>query len=314
MNIENNNKIATRESYGKALAELGENNQNVVVLDADLATATKTIEFAKKFPDRFFDMGIAEQDMMGTAVGLASFGKIPYVSTFAVFAAGRAYDQVRNSIAHTRANVKICATHAGITVGEDGATHQMLEDINMMRCVPNMIVMSTSDDRQTKWAVNEISKINGPVYLRLARVKTPEIYTDENWKFEIGKGIQIGDGIDATIFATGVTVSESIKAKELLLHEGINVRVVDIHTIKPIDEELIVKCATETKNLITVEDHSVIGGLGGAVEDVLCNKYPKKLVKMGIKDSFGESGKAEELMHKYEIDAEAIIKKVKELM
>ena len=314
MNIENNNKIATRESYGKALAELGENNQNVVVLDADLATATKTIEFAKKFPDRFFDMGIAEQDMMGTAVGLASFGKIPYVSTFAVFAAGRAYDQVRNSIAHTRANVKICATHAGITVGEDGATHQMLEDINMMRCVPNMIVMSTSDDRQTKWAVNEISKINGPVYLRLARVKTPEIYTDENWKFEIGKGIQIGDGIDATIFATGVTVSESIKAKEVLSHEGINVRVVDIHTIKPIDEELIVKCATETKNLITVEDHSVIGGLGGAIEDVLCNKYPKKLVKMGIKDSFGESGKAEELMHKYEIDAEAIIKKVKELM
>lgn len=314
MNIENNNKIATRESYGKALAELGENNQNVVVLDADLATATKTIEFAKKFPDRFFDMGIAEQDMMGTAVGLASFGKIPYVSTFAVFAAGRAYDQVRNSIAHTRANVKICATHAGITVGEDGATHQMLEDINMMRCVPNMIVMSTSDDRQTKWAVNEISKINGPVYLRLARVKTPEIYTDENWKFEIGKGIQIGDGIDVTIFATGVTVSESIKAQEVLSHEGINVRVVDIHTIKPIDEELIVKCATETKNLITVEDHSVIGGLGGAVEDVLCNKYPKKLVKMGIKDSFGESGKAEELMHKYEIDAEAIIKKVKELM
>ena len=314
MNIENNNKIATRESYGKALAELGENNQNVVVLDADLATATKTIEFAKKFSDRFFDMGIAEQDMMGTAVGLASFGKIPYVSTFAVFAAGRAYDQVRNSIAHTRANVKICATHAGITVGEDGATHQMLEDINMMRCLPNMIVMSTSDDRQTKWAVNEISKINGPVYLRLARVKTPEIYTDENWKFEIGKGIQIGDGIDATIFATGVTVSESIKAQEALFHEGINVRVVDIHTIKPIDEELIVKCATETKNLITVEDHSVIGGLGGAVEEVLCNKYPKKLVKMGIKDSFGESGKAEELMHKYEIDAEAIIKKVKELM
>lgn len=314
MNIENNNKIATRESYGKALAELGENNQNVVVLDADLATATKTIEFAKKFPDRFFDIGIAEQDMMGTAVGLASFEKIPYVSTFAVFAAGRAYDQVRNSIAHTRANVKICATHAGITVGEDGATHQMLEDINMMRCVPNMIVMSTSDDRQTKWAVNEISKINGPVYLRLARVKTPEIYTDENWNFEIGKGIQIGDGIDATIFATGVNVSESIKAQEVLSHEGINVRVVDIHTIKPIDEKLIVKCATETKNLITVEDHSVIGGLGGAVEEVLCNKYPKKLVKMGIKDSFGESGKAEELMHKYEIDAEAIIKKVKELM
>ena len=313
MYIENNKKIATRESYGEALAKLGEENNNIVVLDADLATATKTIEFAKKFPDRFFDIGIAEQDMMGTAVGLASFGKIPYVSTFAVFAAGRAYEQIRNSIAHTNSNVKICATHAGITVGEDGATHQMLEDISMMRCVPNMVVMSTSDDRQTKWAVNEISKCKGPVYLRLARLKTPEIYND-NTKFELGKGIQIGEGKDASIFATGVTVSEAVKAQEILKDKEINVRVIDIHTIKPIDRELVVKCAQETDNLITVEDHSIIGGLGGAIEDVLCEEYPKKLIKMGIKDVFGESGKAGELMHKYEIDSEAIVKKVIELV
>lgn len=314
MNIENNNKIATRESYGKALKELGKENENIVVLDADLAGATKTIEFAKEFPDRFFDMGIAEQDMMGTAVGLASFGKIPYVSTFAMFAAGRAYDQIRNSIAHTNSNVKICATHAGITVGEDGATHQMLEDINMMRCVPRMIVMSTSDDAQTKWAVKEIAKIKGPVYLRLARLKTPEIYTDGYTKFEIGKGIQIGDGTDATIFATGITVSESIKAKNELEKLGISVRVVDIHTIKPIDRELIVKCAKETKHLITVEDHSTIGGLGGAVEEVLCEEEPRKLIKMGIKDTFGESGTAEELIHKYQIDADAITRKVQNLI
>lgn len=310
MSIEEKKKIATRQSYGEALVELGEENKNVVVLDADLSTATKTINFAKKFPGRFFDMGIAEQDMMGTAVGLANFGKIPYVSTFAVFAAGRAYDQVRNSIAHTHANVKICATHAGVTVGEDGATHQMLEDINIMRCIPNMIVMSTSDNRQTRWAVEKISKINGPVYLRLSRVATPEIYTEET-NFEIGKGIQIGEGRDATIFATGVTVSESIKAQEKLKELGINVRVVDIHTIKPIDEDLIVKCAMETRKLITVEDHSIIGGLGGAVEDVLCSKYPRTLKKLGINDTFGESGKAEELLKKYEIDADAIIKAVK---
>lgn len=305
-------KIATRQSYGEALAQLGEENKNVVVLDADLSTATKTSIFAKKFPDRFFDIGIAEQDMMGTAVGLSTFGKIPYASTFAVFAAGRAYDQVRNSIAHTNANVKICATHAGVTVGEDGATHQMLEDIGMMRALPNMTVISSSDDVQTKWVIKEISKINGPVYVRLSRLATPIIYDEEfiknnNIKFEIGKGIQIGNGTDASIITTGITVSEALKAKQELEEKGINVRVIDIHTIKPIDKELIIKCAKETQKIITVEDHSVTGGLGTAVCEVLAQNYPAKVIIMGIKDCFGESGKAEELIKYFKIDADAIV-------
>ena len=305
-------KIATRQSYGEALAQLGEENKNVVVLDADLSTATKTSIFAKKFPDRFFDIGIAEQDMMGTAVGLSTFGKIPYASTFAVFAAGRAYDQVRNSIAHTNANVKICATHAGVTVGEDGATHQMLEDIGMMRALPNMTVITSSDDVQTKWVIKEISKINGPVYVRLSRLATPIIYDEEfiknnNIKFEIGKGIQIGNGTDASIITTGITVSEALKAKQELEEKGINVRVIDIHTIKPIDKELIIKCAKETQKIITVEDHSVTGGLGTAVCEVLAQNYPAKVIRMGIKDCFGESGKAEELIKHFKIDADAIV-------
>lgn len=310
MNI--NKKIATRQSYGEALEKLGEKNKDVVVFDADLSGATKTSIFAKQFPERFFDMGIAEQDMMSTAAGMSTFGKIPYVSTFAVFAAGRAYDQIRNSICYPKLNVKICATHAGITVGEDGATHQMLEDLGMMRGLPNMTVLCTSDDTQTKWAVEEISKINGPVYLRLCRLGTPVIY-DETQKFEIGKAVQIGEGTDATIFATGVTVAESLKAKEELAKEGINVRVVDVHTIKPIDEETIIKCAKETKKLITVEDHNVIGGLGTAISDVLTQNYPTKLTKIGINDTFGKSGKAEELMEYYGLTAENIIKKVKEI-
>lgn len=258
MNLENTK--ATRQSYGEKLAELGEINKDIVVLDADLSGATKTSIFAKKFPDRFFDMGISEQDMMSTAAGLSTFGKIPFASTFAMFACGRAYDQIRNSIAYPKLNVKICATHSGITVGEDGATHQMIEDIGLMRGIPNMIVMCTSDDIQTRWAVEEISKLNGPVYLRLCRLATPLIY-DETQKFELGKGIQIGEGTDATVFATGVVVSEALKAKEELEKQGVNIRVVDIHTIKPIDEELIVKCAKETKKLISIEDHSIIGGL-----------------------------------------------------
>lgn len=253
-------KIATRQSYGEALVKLGEENEKVVVLDADLSGATKTNLFAKKFQDRFLDMGIAEQDMMGTAAGLASCGKIPYASSFAVFAAGRAYDQIRNSICYPKLNVKICATHAGITVGEDGATHQMLEDLSLMRTLPNMTVLSTSDDTQTRWAVKEIAKIEGPVYLRLSRMDTPVIY-DENQKFEIGKMIQIGEGSKATIFATGVCVAEAIKAKEELERQGIEVRVVDVHTIKPIDTECIIKCAKETEKIITIEDHSTIGGL-----------------------------------------------------
>ena len=297
---------ATRQSYGEALVELGKENENVVVLDADVSTATKTEFFAKEFPDRFFDMGIAEADMIGTSAGLSTCGKIPYASTFAIFAAGRAYDQIRNSICYPKLNVKICATHSGITVGEDGATHQMLEDISLMRTIPNLIVMSTSDDTQTKWAVKEIAKIKGPVYLRLARLKVPVIY-DENQKFEIGKGIQIGDGTDGTIFATGVTVSEALKAKEILKSKGINVRVVDIHTIKPIDKDLIIKSAKETKKLISIEDHNVIGGLGSAISEVLTDEYPVKLTRLGIKDTFGMSGKADELMSYYKINANNIV-------
>ncbi len=298
--------IATRESFGKALEELGEENKKVVVLDADLYNSTKTEYFKKRFPERFFNLGIAEADMIGTAAGFATCGKIPYASSFAAFATGRVYDQIRASIAYPKLNVKICATHAGITVGEDGATHQMVEDINLMRGMPNMLVMSTSDDIQTKWAVKEIANYEGPVYLRLTRYKTPVIY-DNKTKFEIGKGIQIGDGTDACIIATGVTVAESLKAKEELKQKGINVRVVDIHTIKPIDKELIIKCAKETDRIITVEDHNIIGGLGSAVCEVLAENYPKKVTRMGIEDTFGKSGRAEDLMKYYGIDKDAII-------
>ena len=299
-------KIATRQSYGEALLKLGQKNENVVVLDADLSSATKTNLFAKEYPERFFDIGIAEGNMIGTAAGLATCGKIPYASTFAMFAAGRSYDQIRNSVCYPNLNVKICATHAGVTVGEDGATHQMIEDISLMRTIPNMTVISTSDDIQTKWAVEEISKINGPVYLRLSRLATPIIY-EENQKFEIGKAIQLGNGTDGTVFATGVTVSEAIKAQEELSKIGIEIRVIDIHTIKPIDEETIIKCAKETKKLISIEDHNIIGGLGSAIAEVLTEKYPTKLTRMGINDTFGKSGKAEELMKYFKITAKDII-------
>ncbi len=302
-------KKATRESYGEALLELGKENENVVVLDADVSTATKTQLFAKEFPDRFFDMGIAEANMMGVSSGLATCGKIPYVSTFAVFAAGRAYDQIRCSIAYPKLNVKICATHCGITVGEDGATHQMLEDISMMRTMPNMTVMSVCDDIETKWAVREISKINGPVYLRIARLKTGIVY-DDNQKFKIGKAIQIGEGTDATVFATGITVEQALIAKKELKEKGIDIRVVDIHTIKPIDREIIVKCAKETKKLISIEDHSIIGGLGSAVAEVLSEEYPTKLIRLGVKDTFGKSGKVEKLMEYFGITAKNIIEEM----
>lgn len=300
-------KIATRQSYGEALKELGQENKNIVVLDADLSTATKTEIFAKEFPDRFFDMGISEQDMIGTAAGFSTCGKLPYASTFAVFAAGRAYDQIRNSVCYPNLNVKICATHAGITVGEDGATHQMIEDLSMMRTLPNMQVYSPCDDIEAKFIIKEISKINAPCYVRLSRLSTPVIY-DENEQFELGKAKQIGNGEDATIFATGVCVSEALKAKEILDKKGIYVRVVDVHTIKPIDKETIVKCAKATKRIITIEDHSVIGGLGSAICEVLTEEYPCQVTRLGIKDTFGKSGKAEELMNYFEIDAEAIVK------
>ena len=301
-------KIATRQSYGEELAKLGEENENIVVLDADLSTATKTELFAEKFPDRFIDVGIAEQNLMGISAGLSTFGKIPYASTFAVFAAGRAYEQIRNSIAYPKLNVKICATHAGVTVGEDGATHQMLEDLSLMRGLPNMTVICPSDDIQTKWAVREIAKINGPVYLRLCRLKTPVIYDTDN--FEIGKAVQIGNGTDASILATGVCVSEAIKAMEILKAKGINVRVIDVHTIKPIDKEMIVKCAKETKRIITVEDHIVIGGLGSSVCEVLSEEYPTKVERMGLMDTFGQSGNGEELLAYYKIDSNAIVEKM----
>lgn len=302
----NNEKKATRQSYGESLEILGEKNKNIVVLDADLSSATKTSMFAKKYPDRFFDMGIAEANMVGVAAGMASCGKIPYISTFAAFAAGRAYDQIRSSVSYPKLNVKICATHSGITVGEDGATHQMVEDLALMRVLPNMTVISPSDDTETKWVINEIQKINGPVYVRLARLSTPIIY-DEQQEFQIGKGVQIGDGTDATIFATGVTVAEAIKAKEELEKRGINVRVIDMHTIKPIDRDIIVKSAKETKKLISIEDHSIIGGLGGAISEVLTEEYPCKLIRLGIKDTFGKSGSAVELMKYFGITSTDIV-------
>lgn len=305
-------KIATRQSYGEKLAKLGEKNKNIVVLDADLSEATKTNIFAKQFPDRFIDVGIAEQNLMGIASGLAAYGKTPYVSTFAAFAAGRSYDQIRSSICYPNLNVKICATHSGMTVGEDGATHQMLEDLSLMRTLPNMQVFSPSDDIQTKWIIEEVSKIQGPVYVRLARVPTPIIY-DEKQKFEIGKMIQLGEGTDATIFATGVMVAEGLKAQKELAKEGINVRIIDVHTIKPIDKEMIVKCAKETKKIITIEDHSIIGGLGSAICEVLSEEYPAKVIRMGMKDRFGKSGKAEQLLKYFKMDSQAIIDEVKKI-
>ena len=302
------NNLSTREAYGQALAELGDLRDDIVVLDADLSKSTKTVEFAKKFPTRFFNMGIAEQNLIGAACGLSTTGKIPFVSTFAVFATGRGFEIIRNSVCYPNLNVKICATHAGITVGEDGATHQMIEDISLMRTIPNMTVMSVSDDTQTKWAVKEISKIDGPVYLRLSRLATPIIY-DKNYNFKIGKGIQFGEGTDGTIFSTGVTVAESLKAQKILKEKGINVRVVDIHTIKPIDKDIIVKSAKETKKIISIEDHNIIGGLGSAIAEVLTELYPKQVIRMGIPDTFGKSGKAEELMKYFKITVGYIVEK-----
>ena len=308
MNIDK--KIATRQSYGEALEELGKENEKIVVLDADLSKTTKTNLFAKTFPNRFFDVGIAEQNLMGVAAGMATSGFVPYVSTFAVFAAGRAYDQVRNSIAYPNLNVKICASHSGVTAGEDGATHQMIEDISLMRTLPNMTVISTSDDTQTKWAVKEISKIDGPVYLRLCRLASPVIYEKEE-EFHIGKGKQFGEGTDATVIATGITVSEALKAQEELKKQGIDIRVIDIHTIKPIDKDIIIKAAKEKKKIITIEDHNIIGGLGSSVCEVLSDNYPTKVIRMGINDTFGTSGKGEELMKYFHITAEDIIENCK---
>lgn len=304
-------KIATRESYGNALAELGKEHENLVVLDADLAGATKTGIFKKAFPERHIDCGIAEANMTGIAAGLATCGKVPFMSSFAMFAAGRAYEQVRNSIGYPHLNVKIGATHAGISVGEDGATHQCNEDIALMRTIPGMVVINPCDDVEARAAVKAAYEYVGPVYLRFGRLAIPILNDPATYRFEIGKGVVLREGKDVTIVATGLCVSESLAAAELLAADGIDAEVINIHTIKPLDEELILSSAAKTGKVVTVEEHSVIGGLGSAVCDTLSEKAPTKVMKIGINDTFGESGPAVELIKKYGLDAESIYKRVK---
>lgn len=304
-------KIATRESYGNALAELGKLHEDVVVLDADLAGATKTSVFMKAFPERHIDCGIAEGNMMGVAAGLAATGKVPFASTFAMFAAGRAFEQVRNSIGYPKLNVKIGATHAGISVGEDGATHQCNEDIALMRTIPGMTVICPADDVEAKAAVAAAYEHEGPVYMRFGRLAVPVINDHSEYKFELGKGVVLREGKDVTIIATGLPVANCLEAAEKLAADGIEAKVINIHTIKPIDEELVVAAAKETGKVVTVEEHSVIGGLGSAVCDVLSEKAPTKTLKIGINDVFGESGPAAELVKKFGLDADSIYEKVK---
>ena len=305
-------KIATRDSYGNALVELGKEHENLVVLDADLAAATKTGMFKKVFPERHIDCGIAECNMMGVAAGLATTGKVPFASSFAMFAAGRAFEQIRNSIGYPKLNVKIGATHAGISVGEDGATHQCNEDIALMRTIPGMVVINPSDDVEARVAVKAAYEHEGPVYLRFGRLAVPVINDREDYKFELGKGVVLREGKDITLIATGLPVAETLEAAEKLAADGIDAKVINIHTIKPLDEELIVEAAKETGKVVTIEEHSVIGGLGSAVCDVLSEKAPTKVLKIGINDTYGESGPAVELVKKYGLDAESIYKKIKE--
>ncbi len=304
-------KVATRDSYGNALVELGKEHDDLVVLDADLAGATKTGIFKKAFPDRHIDCGIAEADMMGIAAGLSTCGKVPFASSFAMFAAGRAYEQVRNSIGYPHLNVKIGATHAGISVGEDGATHQCNEDIALMRTIPGMVVINPCDDVEARAAVKAAYEYAGPVYMRFGRLAIPVINDAATYHFEIGKGVMMKEGKDVTIIATGLCVNESLEAAKLLAADGIDAEVINIHTIKPLDEDMVVVSAQKTGKVVTVEEHSVIGGLGSAVCDVLSEKAPAKVMKIGIYDCFGESGPAADLIKKYELDAESIYKKVK---
>lgn len=308
-------KIATRASYGNALVEIGNESDKLIVLDADLAAATQTAIFKKAYPQRHIDCGIAEANMTCIAAGLSTCGYIPFISTFAMFAAGRAFEQVRNSIGYPGLNVKIGATHAGISVGEDGASHQCNEDIALMRTIPGMTILNPSDDVEARAAVHAAFELEGPVYLRFGRLAVP-VYNDEaSYKFEIGKGIELRDGKDCTIIATGLEVSESLKAAEILEKQGIDVQLINIHTIKPLDEKIVISAAQKTGRIFTVEEHSVIGGLGDAVAGVLAEKWPTKLTKIGINDVFGESGPAVELLHKYELDAEGIAKRIqKEMM
>ena len=303
-------KIATRESYGNALAELGKEKTNIVVLDADLAGATKTSVFAKACPERFIDCGIAECNMMSVAAGIATTGRVPFASTFAMFAAGRAFEQVRNAIGYPGLNVKIGATHAGISVGEDGATHQCNEDIALMRTIPGMVVINPSDDVEAKAAVVAAYEHNGPVYLRFGRLAVPVINDYEGYKFEIGKAITLREGKDVTIIASGLTVAESLEAAKMLAEDGIDAGVVNMHTIKPLDEAAVLEAA-KTGKIVTVEEHSIIGGLGSAVCDVVAQTQAAKVMKIGINDVFGESGPAAQLIKKYGLDAESIYNKVK---
>lgn len=305
-------KIATRESYGHALVELGKEHEEVVVLDADLAEATKTGIFKKEFPERHIDCGIAECNMMGIAAGLAATGKVPFASSFAMFAAGRAFEQIRNSIGYPHLNVKIGATHAGISVGEDGATHQCNEDIALMRTIPGMVVINPSDDIEARAAVKAAYEHQGPVYLRFGRLAVPVINDRPDYKFEIGKGVVLKEGTDLTIVATGLCVNESLMAAAKLEEEGIHAQVINIHTIKPIDADLIAEAAKKTGKIVTVEEHSVIGGLGSAVCDVLCEREPVKVLKIGMNDVFGESGPAVKLLEKYGLDAAGIYAKIKD--
>ena len=305
-------KMATRQAYGDVLLELGETNENIVVLDADLSKSTMTTYFAGKYPDRFFNMGISEQNLFGVAAGLAHSGKVVFASTFAMFAAGRAFEIIRNSIGYTKANVKICATHAGITVGEDGGSHQTIEDIALMRTIPGMTVISPSDGMSTRLLIKQAAELNGPVYVRLGRAAVPGIYEADS-SIEIGKGMCVRDGSDYTVIATGIMVNEAMIAAEALEKEGVSLRVIDLHTIKPIDKEIIIKAAQETKGIITAEEHSIFGGLGSAVAEVVVQNSPTKMAFVGLQDTFGESGKPAELLIKYGLTADVIATAVKNL-
>ena len=306
-------KIATRDAYGKALVKLGDINNNVVVLDADLSKSTKTYDFGKTYPDRFFNMGIAEQNLIGAACGFATAGKIPFASSFAMFASGRAFEIIRNSVCYPNLNVKICATHAGITVGEDGASHESVEDISIMRSIPNMTVLVPADGVEAEKMIFEAANVYGPMYVRLGRSAVDTIFTEE-YKFEIGKGTVLTEGDDVSIIACGIMVNEAIKASEVLIKEGINARVINMSTIKPIDKELIIKSAKETKAIVTAEEHSIIGGLGSAVSEVLAEECPTILKRVGIKDVFGESGNPNDLLEKYGLTYKDIINSVKEVI
>lgn len=302
--------IATRDAYGEVLAELGAVNENIVVLEADLSKSTKTSDFRKVYPERHLNMGIAEQNMLGVAAGMAAAGKIPFASSFAVFATGRAYDQIRNSIAYPNLNVKIAATHAGLTVGEDGGSHQMLEDIALMRALPNMTVIVPADGVETKQAVKAAAEYEGPVYIRMGRPKVPVLFGDD-YKFEIGKGVVLKEGSDVTLAATGIMVSKAVEAAELLAAEGISAAVVNISTIKPLDAELIIAQAQKTGAVVTCEEHNIYGGLGSAVAEVLVENCPVPMARVGVNDSFGESGLPDELLEKYGLTAAAIVEKAK---